>query len=145
MIKFGLIPGADRPPAGDCHFGRIRRRSADQYPHREPKNALVKQYQALFAMEGVELEILPSALHSIAKLAMERKTGARGLRSIVERSLLDTMYQLPDLKDVKKVVINEQVIERGVAPKLFKADGSLYQAGETETKAVKKAAKRPAA
>ena len=55
------------------------------------------------------------------------------------------MYQLPDLKDVKKVVINEQVIERGVAPKLLKADGSLYQAGETETKAVKKAAKRPAA
>lgn len=68
----------------------------------EPKNALVKQFQALFAMEDVVLEFEPEALSAIAKLAMKRKTGARGLRSIVERCLLDTMYMLPDLKEVKK-------------------------------------------
>ena len=144
LIKFGLIPELIGRLPVIATLAELDEEALINILT-EPKNALVKQYQALFAMEGVELEILPSALHSIAKLAMERKTGARGLRSIVERSLLDTMYQLPDLKDVKKVVINEQVIERGVAPKLFKADGSLYQAGETETKAVKKAAKRPAA
>ena len=144
LIKFGLIPELIGRLPVIATLAELDEEALINILT-EPKNALVKQYQALFAMEGVELEILPSALHSIAKLAMERKTGARGLRSIVERSLLDTMYQLPDLKDVKKVVINEQVIERGVAPKLLKADGSLYQAGETETKAVKKAAKRPAA
>ncbi|WP_312266967.1 ATP-dependent Clp protease ATP-binding subunit ClpX, partial [Neisseria sp.] len=82
----------------------------------EPKNALVKQYQALFAMEGVELEIEQSALSSIAKLAMARKTGARGLRSIVEQSLLETMYLLPSLKEVKKVVVTAEVIDGGKQP-----------------------------
>ncbi len=93
----------------------------------EPKNALVKQYQALFAMEGVELEVLPSALSSIARLAMARKTGARGLRSIMERALLETMYALPDLPDVKKVVVSQPVIEQGLPPKMLLADGSEYQ------------------
>ena len=108
-------------------------------------NALTKLYARLIELVGVELKFRADVLKADAQPALDRKTRERGLRSIVERSLLDTMYQLPDLKDVKKVVINEQVIERGVAPKLLKADGSLYQAGETETKAVKKAAKRPAA
>ena len=93
----------------------------------EPKNALVKQYQTLFAMEDVGLEFEEDALRSIAKLAMERKTGARGLRSIVERCLLDTMYALPDLKGVAKVVINKEVVEKGEQPKLFRADGSEYK------------------
>ncbi|MBP6115712.1 MAG: ATP-dependent Clp protease ATP-binding subunit ClpX [Neisseriaceae bacterium] len=84
----------------------------------QPKNALVKQYQALFAMDGVELDILPSALKAVAKLAMARKTGARGLRSILERSLMNTMYALPTLKNVKKVVINEHVINEGVEPEI---------------------------
>ena len=90
----------------------------------EPKNALVKQYQALFAMENAELEFEPDALAAVAKLAMARKTGARGLRSIVERTLLDTMYRLPDLKDAAKVVVTRDVVENGSAPKLFRADGS---------------------
>ena len=93
----------------------------------EPKNALVKQYQTLFEMEDVGLEFEENALRSIAKLAMERKTGARGLRSIVERCLLDTMYALPDLKGVAKVVINKEVVEKGEQPKLFRADGSEYK------------------
>jgi ATP-dependent clp protease ATP-binding subunit clpX len=90
----------------------------------EPKNALVKQYQSLFAMEGAELEIDAEALSAIARQAMERKTGARGLRSIMERALLDTMYHLPDWKDVKKVVVGKGVIEEGKTPKLLRADGS---------------------
>ena len=85
----------------------------------EPKNALVKQYQALFGMENVELEFEENALRSIARQAMERKTGARGLRSIVERCLLDTMYRLPDLKGLKKVVVGEAVIEEGKEPELI--------------------------
>ena len=92
----------------------------------EPKNALVKQYQALFAMEGVELEIEESALSSIAKLAMARKTGARGLRSIVEQSLLETMYLLPSLKEVKKVVVSGEVIDAGKHPLMLCEDGSEF-------------------
>lgn len=92
----------------------------------EPKNALVKQYQTLLGMENAELEITPAALKSIAKLAMARKTGARGLRSIVERALLETMYLLPDCTEIKKVVVDENVIEHNAAPKLFKANGEEY-------------------
>ena len=94
----------------------------------EPKNALVKQYQTLFAMEDVALEFEEGALRSIARLAMERKTGARGLRSIVERALLETMYVLPNLKDVKKVVITADVIDKNQQPILLQADGQVYQA-----------------
>ena len=75
-------------------------------------------------MENAELEFEPDALAAVAKLAMARKTGARGLRSIVERTLLDTMYRLPDLKDAAKVVVTRDVVENGSAPKLFRADGS---------------------
>jgi ATP-dependent Clp protease ATP-binding subunit ClpX len=76
----------------------------------EPKNALVKQYQRLFEMEGAELEFREDALRAIARKAMERKTGARGLRSIIESILLDTMYDLPSLENVSKVVVDESVI-----------------------------------
>jgi ATP-dependent Clp protease ATP-binding subunit ClpX len=88
----------------------------------EPKNALIKQYQKLFAMEGVELEIRPSALQAVAKKAIKRKTGARGLRSIMENVLLDTMYELPSLSNVTKVVIDENMIEAGSQPLLIYAD-----------------------
>jgi ATP-dependent Clp protease ATP-binding subunit ClpX len=77
----------------------------------EPKNALVKQYQRLFEMEGAELEFRDDALRAIARKAMERKTGARGLRTILEHILLDTMYDLPSLKNVSKVVIDESVVQ----------------------------------
>ncbi|MEW6037810.1 MAG: ATP-dependent Clp protease ATP-binding subunit ClpX [Pseudomonadota bacterium] len=82
----------------------------------EPKNALVKQYARLFEMEGCELEILPEALGAIARRAMERKTGARGLRTIVEHALLDTMYELPSAEDVVKVVVDEKVIRGETEP-----------------------------
>ncbi|MES2771739.1 MAG: ATP-dependent Clp protease ATP-binding subunit ClpX, partial [Pseudomonadota bacterium] len=82
----------------------------------EPKNALIKQYQKLFSMEGVELEIRPAAITAIAKRALERKTGARGLRSILESVLLETMFELPSLQNVSKVVIDENMIDGDVKP-----------------------------
>jgi ATP-dependent Clp protease ATP-binding subunit ClpX len=84
----------------------------------EPKNALVKQYQKLFAMDGVELEIRPSALTAISRKALARKTGARGLRSIMELSLIDTMFELPTLDGVAKVVLDEHTIEENAKPLL---------------------------
>ena len=76
----------------------------------EPKNALSKQYGKMIEMEGSELELREEALRAIAKKAMERKTGARGLRTILENILLDTMYELPSLEGVSKVVIDETVV-----------------------------------
>ncbi|MEP0324078.1 ATP-dependent Clp protease ATP-binding subunit ClpX [Bauldia litoralis] len=88
----------------------------------EPKNALVKQYQRLFDMESVELSIHPDALNAIAKRAIERKTGARGLRSIMEAILLETMYDLPTLDGVQEVVISADVIEGKSRPLYIYAD-----------------------
>ncbi|MDO4695992.1 MAG: ATP-dependent Clp protease ATP-binding subunit ClpX [Neisseria sp.] len=122
LIKFGLIPELiGRLPV----IATLAELDEDALVNilTEPKNALVKQYQALFAMENAELEFEPSALKSIAKLAMERKTGARGLRSIVERALLETMYRLPDLKEVKKVVVTADVVEKKLPPVLLDAGG----------------------
>ncbi|OZB41755.1 MAG: ATP-dependent Clp protease ATP-binding subunit ClpX, partial [Alishewanella sp. 34-51-39] len=85
----------------------------------QPKNALIKQFAALFAMENVDLEFRDDALKAIAQKAMDRKTGARGLRSIVEGVLLDTMYELPSMQDVSKVVIDETVIRGESQPILI--------------------------
>ena len=84
----------------------------------EPKNALFKQYQALFAMEGVELDLRRDALDAIAEKAIERKTGARGLRSILETVLLDTMYRVPSETSVVKVVVDAAVINGDNEPLL---------------------------
>ncbi|HQX58107.1 MAG TPA: hypothetical protein PLT77_03165, partial [Burkholderiaceae bacterium] len=84
----------------------------------EPKNALVKQYAKLFSMEGVDLEIRPTALKAIARKALARKTGARGLRSILEQSLIDTMFDLPTTANVEKVVVDESTIEENKPPLL---------------------------
>jgi ATP-dependent Clp protease ATP-binding subunit ClpX len=82
----------------------------------EPKNALTKQYEKLFEMEGCEIEFREEALRSVARKAMDRKTGARGLRTILEQVLLDTMYDLPSMDNVRKVVIDENVIVGGSKP-----------------------------
>jgi ATP-dependent Clp protease ATP-binding subunit ClpX len=82
----------------------------------EPKNAVIKQYKALFEMEGAELEVREDALSAIARKAMARKTGARGLRTILEGVLLDIMYELPSLDNVSKVVVDESVIEGEAEP-----------------------------
>ena len=95
----------------------------------EPKNALTKQYTKLFEMEGAEIDFREEALHAISRKAMERKTGARGLRSILEKILLDTMYQLPSEKDVSKVVVDESVVNGESQPYL------IYESKEVKKKA----------
>ncbi len=89
----------------------------------EPKNALVKQYQALLGMEGVELEVRPEALSAIAKKAIARKTGARGLRSLLEGVLMDVMYELPSMKNVQKVVIDDSTLQSGAKPLIVYKQG----------------------
>ena len=93
----------------------------------EPKNALLKQFQKLFAMEGAELDVRPTALTAIARKALKRKTGARPA-SIIEQALLDTMYDLPSQGNVKRVVLDENVIEGDGKPLLIYAD----EAGASE-------------
>ena len=88
----------------------------------EPKNALLKQYQKMFAMEGVELEVRNEALHAVARKALARRTGARGLRSILEGALLDTMFDLPSMSNVRKAVIDEGTITGDVKPLLIYSD-----------------------
>jgi ATP-dependent Clp protease ATP-binding subunit ClpX len=117
LIKFGLIPElVGRMPV----VATLAELSEDAMVQilTEPKNALVKQYAKLIAMEGAELEIRPEALRAIAKRALDRKTGARGLRSILEHSLIDTMYELPNAVNVEKVVVDVATIEENQAPLL---------------------------
>lgn len=90
----------------------------------EPKNALAKQYQKLFELEGAELDLREDALLAIARKALARKTGARGLRSILEHALLDTMYELPSLENVEKVVVDENCIANDSAPLLIYSDSA---------------------
>ncbi len=94
----------------------------------EPKNALTKQYHKLFEMEGAELEFREDALSAIAQKAMERKTGARGLRTILEHALLDTMYDLPSEENVSKVVIDDEVIRGEAKPYLIYENNDLQKA-----------------
>lgn len=121
LIKFGLIPEfVGRLPViatlEDLDEHALMRILT------EPKNALIKQYQKLFAMEGVELEFRENSLLAIAKKALARKTGARGLRSILEHSLLDIMYDLPSMSNVAKAVIDEGVVQGDSQPILIYAD-----------------------
>ena len=117
LIKFGLIPElVGRMPV----VATLAELSEDAMVQilTEPKNALVKQYAKLISMEGAELEIRPEALRAIAKRALDRKSGARGLRSILEQSLIDTMYELPNAINVEKVVVDVATIEENQAPLL---------------------------
>ena len=117
LIKFGLIPElVGRMPV----VATLAELSEDALVQilTEPKNALIKQYGKLLAMEGVDLEIRPNALKAIARKALARKTGARGLRSILEQSLIDTMFELPNTSNVDKVVVDEATIEENKPPLL---------------------------
>ena len=117
LIKFGLIPElVGRMPV----VATLAELSEEAMVKilTEPKNALVKQFSKLLAMENVDLEIRPAALTAIAKKALVRKTGARGLRSILENSLIDTMFELPNLTNVEKVVLDESTITENKPPLL---------------------------
>jgi len=121
LIKYGLIPEfVGRLPV----VAVLEELDADALVKilTEPKNALVKQYQKLLAMEGVELEYRDNALTAIARRALERRTGARGLRSIIEHALLDIMFDLPSLTNVRKVVVDEGCIGGDAKPLLIYAD-----------------------
>ena len=121
LIKFGIIPELiGRMPV----IATLDELSEDALMQilTEPKNALVKQYSKLLNMEGVELEIRPSALKAIAQKALKRKTGARGLRSLLELALIDTMFDLPTTANVAKVVIDESCINESKPPMLVYRD-----------------------
>ena len=117
LIKFGLIPElVGRMPV----VATLSELSEDALVQilTEPKNALVKQYGKLFQMEGVDLEVRPNALRAIARKALARKTGARGLRSILEQALIDTMFDLPNIANVDKVVVDESTVDENKPPLL---------------------------
>ena len=112
LVKYGLIPElVGRLPV----LAMLEELTEDAFVSilTKPKNALIKQFAELFAMEGVELEVADDALRAIAKKAIARKTGARGLRSIVEDALLDAMFEVPARNDVGKVVVSANTIEKG--------------------------------
>ncbi len=117
LIKFGLIPElVGRMPV----IASLAELSEEALVEilTEPRNAVVKQFAHLLGMEGVELEVRPTALKAIARKALARKTGARGLRSILENALIDTMFELPGLSNVEKVVVDESTIDESKPPLL---------------------------
>jgi len=139
LVKFGLIPElvgrlpvvATLAELGEETLVRVLT---------EPTNSLVRQYQKLFEMEGAELEIRPQALHAIALRAIQRKTGARGLRSILEASLLDVMYELPSLSNVKRVVLDESAVEGKSEPLLVYEETQTRSATKSNPRKVRDAA-----
>jgi ATP-dependent Clp protease ATP-binding subunit ClpX len=124
LIKFGLIPEfVGRLPVVAV-LDELDETALMQILT-EPKNALTKQFAKLFKMEGVDLEFRETALGAIAKRALERRTGARGLRSIIEHALLDTMFDLPSMKNISKVVVDESVINSEGQPLLIYSDQAV--------------------
>lgn len=134
LAKFGLIPEfigrlpviASLAPLGEPALIDILTR---------PKNAIVKQYQKLFSFEGVDLRFTDDAIKAIAQEALKRKTGARGLRGVIESAMLDVMFDVPGMKNVKEVVVDEKVIRDANAPKLvYYSDEEMKQKAEIEKK-----------
>jgi ATP-dependent Clp protease ATP-binding subunit ClpX len=126
LIKFGLIPEF----VGRLPVVATLEELDEQALMKiltEPKNAITKQFKKLFEMEGVEIEIRPDALLAIAKKALKRKTGARGLRTILESVLLDTMFELPSIENVSKVVVDESVINHQTEPYLIYSNTTAPQ------------------
>ncbi len=131
LVRFGLIPEfVGRLPV----LATLDELDEDAFVQilTEPKNALVKQYGRLFEMEGCELEFRDDALHAVALKGMERKTGARGLRSIMENILLDIMYDLPSMENVCKVVIDADVVNGNSAPLVVHEGGDECRAASSK-------------
>jgi len=129
LTKFGLIPEfVGRLPV----IATLKELNEEALVRilTEPKNAITKQYGKLFEMENCELEFRPEALYAVARKAMERKTGARGLRSILEHVLLDTMYDLPSMEGLVKAIVDEDVIENRSSKPLL-----IFEGGEHQSKA----------
>ncbi|WCK53679.1 ATP-dependent Clp protease ATP-binding subunit ClpX [Aneurinibacillus sp. Ricciae_BoGa-3] len=132
LLKFGLIPEfvgrlpviTTLEPLDEAALVRILT---------EPKNALVKQYQKLLEMDDAELSFTDGALHEIAKEAIKRNTGARGLRSIIESIMLDIMFELPSRKDVVKCIITEEAVKQKSSPELYTDNGKLIDVSKPES------------
>ena len=124
LLKFGLIPEfigrlpviVPLHPLNEAALVKILT---------DPKNALVKQYQKLLAMDNVELEFDEKAIHAIAKQAIERNTGARGLRAIIEKIMQKVMYEIPSMKDVEKCIVTEDVVLKHSEPVLIRKGETL--------------------
>jgi ATP-dependent Clp protease ATP-binding subunit ClpX len=122
LTKFGLIPEfVGRLPVVVPLHALDRAALIDILT--KPKNAIVKQYERLFELDGVKLEVEPEALDAIADRAMERKTGARGLRAIMEEVMLDVMYDIPSTETVEKCVLDRDTVVNGTTPKLIHGEG----------------------
>lgn len=124
LMKFGLIPEfIGRIPV----LSVLNKLTSDDLVKilTQPKNALVKQYQELFSLNGVKLEFDDAALRAMAHLAIKRNTGARGLRSIIEETLMNTMYDVPSRDDIKRVVVTKEAVEGKKAPTLYNKDGKV--------------------
>jgi ATP-dependent Clp protease ATP-binding subunit ClpX len=135
LLKFGLIPEFIGRLPVLASLEQLNEAALVQILT-EPKNALAKQYQKMLEIDGVELEFDEGALVAIAKEAIERKTGARGLRSIIESTMLDVMYELPSREDVKKCIITAKTITDKEKPKLLLEDGTeLDEGSDTKTSA----------
>ncbi len=135
LLKFGLIPEFIGRLPVLASLEQLNETALVQILT-EPKNALAKQYQKMLELDGVELEFDEGALTAIAKEAIERKTGARGLRSIIESTMLDVMYELPSREDVKKCIITAKTITDKERPKLLLEDGTeLDEGSDTKTSA----------
>ena len=126
LLKFGMIPEfIGRLPV----IATLQELSEEMLIKimQEPKNALLKQYVSLFKMDGVKLDIKNDALKKIANLAIDQKTGARGLRSIIESLLIDLMFETPDKKDLEKIVINRDVVSNKSDPILIYSNKQTNQ------------------
>lgn len=137
LVKFGLIPEfVGRVPIL-THVDDLDEKSLVRILV-EPKNALTKQYQKLFELDGVHLSFTPNALKAIAHKAIERKTGARGLRNVMEQVMLDIMYRLPSLPGVKECIINSAVVQKAQEPVLLYEDSSKAKGAAKVNGAAKK-------
>ena len=137
LVKFGLIPEfVGRVPIL-THVDDLDEKSLERILV-EPKNALTKQYQKLFELDGVHLSFTPNALKAIAHKAIERKTGARGLRNVMEQVMLDIMYRLPSLPGVKECIINSAVVQKAQEPVLLYEDSPKAKGAAKVNGAAKK-------
>src|SRR5207247_9366914 len=129
LLSFGLIPEfiGRLPVISAVH--QLKKEDLVQILT-EPKNALVKQYQRFFGYDSIELVFTEDALWEIAEKALERETGARGLRSIIETALLDVMFELPSRKDVSKCVITKETISKSIRPTLVTSAGAVDEPDE---------------
>ncbi|MDR2486392.1 MAG: ATP-dependent Clp protease ATP-binding subunit ClpX [Clostridiales Family XIII bacterium] len=128
LLKYGLIPEFIGRLPVMCSLHELDKEALVRIIV-EPKNSLLKQYKKLFMLDNVELELEDKAIEKVAEKAIERNTGARGLRSIIEHVMTDIMYEIPSRDDIKRVVVTEATIEKGIDPTLVLSDGGLLAEG----------------